>query len=193
MKYELTDNTMKYKGRILHCIYALKDFADVKAGAFGGWIESESNLSQDGGAWVYGNAKVYDEALISDNALVSDDAEVYGEARVYGNARIIGDAMVCDKAQICGNACVRGDAYMCGNALVRDDDGLLWVSHIGPKHTTATFFAGADGFIYVHCEGFTGTLDEFTAKVKEEHGNGKFAQEYSAAIELAKAHIVLPK
>ena len=42
-----------------------------EAGTKGGWVEKESNISQEsdsGNAWVYG------------------DAQVYGNARVYGNA-----------------------------------------------------------------------------------------------------------
>ena len=45
-KYELTDNTINIDGITLHRIKALKDFSDVKAGDFGGWIEKEDNLSQ---------------------------------------------------------------------------------------------------------------------------------------------------
>ena len=47
-KYELTDETIIRDGRILHRIRAVRDFADVKAGELGGWIEKESNLDQDG-------------------------------------------------------------------------------------------------------------------------------------------------
>ena len=42
----------------LYRIQALKDFARAKAGDIGGYIESESNLSQSGNAWVYGDARV---------------------------------------------------------------------------------------------------------------------------------------
>lgn len=38
--------------RTLYSIRALRDFGDVKAGDFGGWIESEDNLSQAGDCWV---------------------------------------------------------------------------------------------------------------------------------------------
>lgn len=43
----------------LYQIEALKDFSDVKSGDLGGWIEKESNLSQEGNCWVSGNAMVY--------------------------------------------------------------------------------------------------------------------------------------
>ena len=44
-KYKLTDETIKHKGRVLRRIEALKDFADVKKGDKGGFVESENNLS----------------------------------------------------------------------------------------------------------------------------------------------------
>lgn len=58
-KYELTGETIVHLGHTLHRIRALISFNDVQAGDLGGWIETESNLAQDGNAWVYGNAQVY--------------------------------------------------------------------------------------------------------------------------------------
>lgn len=76
-KYKLTDETKEVYGTTLHRIAALKDFAGVKNGSKGGWIEKESNLSQNGNAWVYGNARV------------CGDAAVYGDATVCNNADYI--------------------------------------------------------------------------------------------------------
>ena len=50
-KYEFTGETRNWVGRTLHRIRAVRDFGDVKAGDLGGWIETESNLSNDGNAW----------------------------------------------------------------------------------------------------------------------------------------------
>ena len=51
-KYELTDETKNFCGITLHRIRALRDIpsVNVKSGDLGGWIEKESNLSQDGDA-----------------------------------------------------------------------------------------------------------------------------------------------
>ena len=54
-KYRLTDITIKVYGIALHRIQALKDFGDVKKGDFGGWVEKEENLSQEGNCWIYEN------------------------------------------------------------------------------------------------------------------------------------------
>ena len=69
-KYELTDETKNINGITLHRIRALRDIpsAGVKSGDLGGWIEKESNLCQNGNAWVYDNARVYGNAKVYVNA-----------------------------------------------------------------------------------------------------------------------------
>lgn len=75
-KYRLTDDKIIVGCRTLYRIQALRDFGDVKEGEFGGWIESEKNLSHEGSARVYGNARVYGDARVSGNAQVSGDADI---------------------------------------------------------------------------------------------------------------------
>ena len=60
-KYEFTGETRALSSTtILHRIRAVIDIpsAGVNAGDIGGWIESDSNLSHRGNAWVDGNAWV---------------------------------------------------------------------------------------------------------------------------------------
>jgi len=106
MKYKLTSNTKIKFGRKLFQIEATASFGVVSKGDKGGWIEKESNLSQDGNAWVYGNARVSGNAVVCDNAVVC------------GNARVSGNAWVCGNARVSGNAEVRGNAVVSGNAVV---------------------------------------------------------------------------
>ena len=47
-KYKLTEESISYFGKTLYRIEALKDFANVKKGDKGGYIEKEDNLSQRG-------------------------------------------------------------------------------------------------------------------------------------------------
>ena len=111
-KYKLTEETINVNGSILHRIEALKDFANIKKGDKGGFIEKEKNLSQRGDCWVYGDATIYDDAMVCGNA------EVYGNARVYYNANVYDDAKVYNYAQVRGNAEVYDNAKVCGNADV---------------------------------------------------------------------------
>ena len=75
-KYRLTDEKIIVGCRTLYRIQALRDFGDVKEGEFGGWIESEKNLSHEGSAWIYGDARV------------SGDAWVYGDADIKHSSDI---------------------------------------------------------------------------------------------------------
>ena len=87
----------------------------------GGYIEKESNLSQEGNSWVYGNAWVFGNARVFGDAQVYGDAQVSGNAWVFGNARVSGDAQVYGDARVCGDAQVYGDARVYGDAWVYGD------------------------------------------------------------------------
>ena len=72
-KYEFTEETISWDGKILHRIKALRTIEGiVNKGDLGGLLEAEDNLSIGGNAWVYGDAKVYDNARVSGNAWVYD-------------------------------------------------------------------------------------------------------------------------
>lgn len=157
-KYELTNETREFHGRVLHRIRALKDFGSVRAGDLGGWVEKEGNLSQLEACWVYGNAKVYE------NALVCGNARVYGDTLVYGNVAITG--------------CMH----------IQKTRDYLTVGPVGRRNDFTTFAKDQNGNVAASCGCFYGTLDEFSEKVEATHGNSNFGAEYRAAIELAKAH-----
>ena len=98
MKYRLTTNTKTtIAGVKLHQIQRISD------GVLGGWIEKETNLSQEGSAWVSGDACVCGNARVCGDARVSGNAWVYETARVYGNACVSEDAIVSGNASVCGN------------------------------------------------------------------------------------------
>ena len=59
-KYELIPES----GTDMYRIRALRGFADVEAGDSGGFVESASNLSHLGNAWVSGSAQVYGDCLL---------------------------------------------------------------------------------------------------------------------------------
>ena len=106
MKYKLTKNKKTIGDVTLYQIEALKDFSNIKKGDLGGWIEKESNLSQQGDCWVSCRARVYDNAIVSDNAWVFGNAQVSGCAWVSGNARVFGNARVSGNAWVSGSAII---------------------------------------------------------------------------------------
>ena len=157
-KYEFTEETMQVFGKTLHRIRALRDFSYVKAGELGGFIEKEENLSHDGNAWICDDAQVCDGARVRDDAWVCDGA------------------LVSDSAQVCGGAQISGrDDYLCFKGL-------------GSENRNTTFFKCNDGHIHVKCGCFNGTLAEFEEKVKETHGDSKYAKEYLACVQVVKIH-----
>ena len=172
-KYELTEETTNIFGKTLHRIRATRDFSNVHAGDLGGFIENELNLSHDRDTWVYGNALVYGDARVGGKALVSGDARVGGDAWVGGNALVSGNALV----------------Y--GNALVKGTRDIYWISCIGSRDGTTTFFRNTNNGISVSCGCFYGTIDEFAAAVTKTHGDNEHAQAYRHAIEIAKLRIKL--
>lgn len=75
--------------RTVRQLIALRNFADVTAGARGGWLEDEQGLSQDGDCWIY-----------------DENSVVYAEARVDGHARVTGHCEISHQAVISDNAWV---------------------------------------------------------------------------------------
>ena len=163
-KYILTDETVEHLGHTLHRIQAVKDFGIVSAGTLGGFIESEKNLDHDGDAWVFGDAAVFG------NAKLFDDAMVLGYAWVFGDARVSGDAMV---------------SY---NARAHEQSDIALIKGFGSEFRATSFFRCADGLVRCQCGCFYGTIDEFRSKVRETHGDSKYAKEYLMAADLMELH-----
>lgn len=130
-KYEMTTATIEHEGRTLSMVKAIKDFGDVKAGDFGGFIEKEENLSHLGDAWVADKAKVYDNAAVRGDAKVFENAEIYDKAQVIGKSQVYGNAKVYDKAFIYNEAKVYDEAKVYGNAQVCENGKVYGEAEIG--------------------------------------------------------------
>ena len=181
-KYELTTECKEIGNIKLFRVKALTSFGNVKAGELGGHIEKEDNLSQDGNAWVGGNA------LVRGNALVDGNARVDGNAEVDGNARVRDSTWVGGNARVRGSTWVDGNAEVDGNALVRGDEDYTTIKGFGRECRNTTFFRQEDGSIGVVCGCLYGTLDEFRKKVRETHGESKYAKEYLMIADLMEMH-----
>lgn len=73
----------------LRQIVALRDFADVKSGDEGGWLDNEAALSHEGECWIY-----------DPNSAVFAGAKIEGNARLTGECIIIHGAIVSDNARL---------------------------------------------------------------------------------------------
>lgn len=154
-KYKLTNDTIQHNGKILYRIEALRDFNNVEKGDKGGFVESDNNLSQEGGCWIYDNAKVFDEARVYNDARICDDAQVYEYAEVYGDASVFNDAKVCGNAKVYEKAVVSEKAYIdiksriYGSANVCDDSIVTGAAKIyGSALITENAHVNGDAMIY---------------------------------------------
>lgn len=108
-------------------------------GELGGWLEIESNLSQDGDCWVepdgyvMGEARVCDDAVVSGGAEVGGSAFVCGEAEIKGPVGIGGRAKVCDKAKVTGTArmAVFGAAEVIGESEIGESAKVYGKARVG--------------------------------------------------------------
>ena len=212
MKYELTSQTtLSSAGSTLYRIRSLEDITrpDIKKGDFGGFVESEKNLSQHGGSWVatkaqvygdarvcgdavvYGSAQVYDKAWVGGNAQVFGEAKVYGnasitgDAKVYGGAQVYGDARVLDYAKLSGVAVVYGSAKVAGSALIKSRSDIVWFSGVGTDYGTLTVYPSQEPGVYLATRGcFLGTTKDFLTKSNRVHEE-RIKNQYSKLIEVA--------
>ena len=84
----------------------------IKAGDSGGWIESESNLSQEGNAWVDKGAVVFDKSVVKDDSWVGGEKTaiagrviVCDESIVFSDDR---DRIRTNRTEVVGNIIIRG-------------------------------------------------------------------------------------
>ena len=84
--------------------------------------------------------------------------------------------------------CPLGDAEVSGNAWVYGNEDYTTIKGFGRNCRNTTFFKSEDGDVKVVCGCFYGTLDEFRKKVKETHGDSKYATEYLMIADLMELH-----
>lgn len=87
-----------------------------------------------------------------------------------------------------GDAWVSGNANVSGDAWVFGDSDYTTVHGFGRYFRTTTFFRCNNGVVRCQCGCFYGSIDEFRAKVRETHGNSKYAKEYLMIADLMELH-----
>lgn len=116
-KFRMTNKTVEiirsFESYTLYQIQALMDIPKhgIKAGDFGGYLESEDLLSHEGSAWVKSSAKVFGNSNIQGDTLIEHYAEVNasalkGDIRISKFARLFDchftgtDFLITDKAKL---------------------------------------------------------------------------------------------
>lgn len=192
-KYDIDYDIPKFIGeKTLYRIKASRDFSDVKNGDWGGFVESEENLSHDGNCWiynesmVYGSAKierdakvkekaaVYDFAVVSDKAVVAGESKVFQQAMIYDSAKVLGmssvygNAQLFDKVKLLGNARAHDDAWLYGNFEVDGHANITRKTTQKPIVLQGFTYAVTimDEHISIDCQ--TKTFDEWRTVTRKE-------------------------
>ena len=89
-KYHITKEFKEYDSYKVYRIKASNDIPiyNIKRGDFGGWIQNEFNLSQEGTCWV------------GDEAIVIEDARILGKCFFGGNAVIRHNRVISEDVKI---------------------------------------------------------------------------------------------
>ena len=127
-KYEFTDETLERNGIVYHRIRAKKSFdlvtgEKVNKGDLGGFLEKESNLSEEGNCWVKDNARVGGvNTYIMENAVLAGTSEALHGVTLSGQAHVHGMSYLFkvsagDNVEICDSRLV--------NVMVKDDVKVL--------------------------------------------------------------------
>ena len=119
------------ENRKAYRIVALRNFADVKKGDLGGYVEKEENLSHEGLAWVYDDGVVFDNARVKDDATVHDRAVVCGNALIKNSAKVMDAARISESAVLCDSACAMNYSTVCGLSVMSDKSVAAGFSTIG--------------------------------------------------------------
>jgi uncharacterized protein YjbI with pentapeptide repeats len=85
-----------------------------------------------------------------------------------------------------GGANLRG-ANLGGADKITSIDDILLIGPIGSR-ADYTHIYRTDKGVYVKCGCFFGTVDEFASKVKDTHGDNKYANQYFKVIDFVNKY-----
>lgn len=182
-KYKLTKETMCFDGVTLHRIQAIKDFGDVTAGEYGGWVESERNLSQEGNCWItmeakaYGYAEICDNAVLTCGAIACENSTIGNDTFVTDESVIRGFTYLFGNVEVSGESVIDGYARLHGHVMVHTFMDILrqtekHISQMVPRcvrqmiTSSLRTFGVPEGTLHGPVQTINGTLGVFVVLVK---------------------------
>ena len=161
----------------------------------------------NGGGWVSDDSKVDPLSIIDEGSSVSSESRVSGGSLVSGS-QVSGGSTVSgsrvsesrvsestvsgsqvSRSQVSGST-VSGSQV--SRALIENSRDMLVIGPLGSRDDRLTItFKNRDGTPAVKANTgcWSGTLDEFEARVKEVHGDSKHGREYLATVAYVRALI----
>lgn len=109
--------------RYVYRIRATKDIVDkkgniiAKCGDFGGYVQSEDNLSQEGCCWIYPDAVVYQDSKIQDAAIAGNKPNPDTKSFDPNNDDV--NVIIKGKVLVCENGIVSGEQEIDGKKIIR--------------------------------------------------------------------------
>ena len=173
-KFELVEGMTTMVGdKKLYRIVAVRDFGKVKAGALGGYVDSELALSHDGNCWIADEALVYGGARVEYDAQVMDETTVSGAVVITDRVHIDGNAKIQNRTEYCMT--IGNSLHITSGAVIENPDNYAGiVTHNG----TVTLFRnesnGIDLVFYHEDELIHQSVSDFLAHHAKE-GNLSFA------------------
>lgn len=146
-KYRLSDERRAFSYQIngekktvtLRQIIALVDFSDVNTGSSGGWVDSESVLSQTGDCWIYdANSMVFAGCQVRDDARITQPCVICHDVIIENNAWIDGSqlshgAIISDNVTV-QSSTVRGACHLFGDARLLHGCEIIAAKGLTPDH-----------------------------------------------------------
>jgi len=211
-KFRLTRLNKIVTGIKVSRIQALKDFANVKAGDLGGWVQSEHNLSHNGNCWIYDDAcaieysGVRGNASMHENSFISEHAKLWGNSSIHDNSKLRNRTTLWNNSTLYNNACLLGDISLIYNACVYGNiklSGTFYLAkdaYVGHLNEILIFknielhdlaiYKNFSGIGVTHGE-FNGTLGEFINSLKARYWNNKkILKKYKSRIDYSVNNIL---
>ncbi len=201
-KYKLDekDYIVFENGKKLYRIVCTSPFAEVRVGDKGGYVESEFNLSQNGGCWIYeraivcddafvtGNARIFDEAVISKGACVFDSAIIEDKAVITNGAVIEDTAVISDTVKVSGPVRIGRVCTLTGDAVIESQrDYIVFRNNFSSFRDF--IWTRSNNMWNVGC--FYGTGEELVAKAFQDSEKKGLA--YKAYVDLVNKLLEIEK
>ncbi len=134
-KYELIKEKDYYR------IKALKDFQlitgeVIRKGDFGGLVEGEHTLSQEGNCWIGYHARASKHSRVIDNAVMKDFSRAFDNPTISGNVIMEDYSLTRDNATVSGNVVMKDFSWAKGDSIITENAVLQAYQHI--KYGTVT-------------------------------------------------------
>ena len=107
----------------------------VPAGAFGGYVSNENNLSQSGSCWIGPGSSALDGSRVEGDAVLIGASSAQHESRVNGSA-FLHDTVVCEEGVVTDRVEAVQGSHIGGRAIARKEAKLMGATLVGDSQAS---------------------------------------------------------